>query len=354
MGYERFLAGNAQTTAQAANDTQTALYNTSVTRTDAEVAIAQARLTAAATTQTAAQVAAKKAILDYAAAMQGFTIDAAKSVAKLSKLREETVKYYEAQKALAELMMTSAAGLRKTIADYQYSTLSPEQQLASLQGQFSTAYAMAQATQGDGATLAGYGDKINGLLGPLIDKLNEVGSGGMIGNYLAQAESVAALIDKMVPVNYQADSLNMLGSIDATLAALDASTKSAEMIIADAIAAGADRTAAGLKAVGEAISGKTIPAFATGGAYGGGVALVGEQGPELINFNQGGQVYNARQTGGMFGSNEAIIQELRALRTEVQNLRSEARSTAVSSSKTAKILERVTPDGSSLQTVVAA
>lgn len=44
-----------------------------------------------------------------------------------------------------------------------------------------------------------------------------------------------------------------------------------------------------------------VPAFAAGGSYGGGLALVGEQGPELINFNRGGQVYNNRDTVKMLG-----------------------------------------------------
>jgi hypothetical protein len=231
--------------------------------------------------------------------------------------------------------------------------LTPEQQLASLQGQFSNAYSLALASQGDGATLASYGDKVNSLLSPLISKLQEVGQGGLVTNYLSQAEAVAALIDKVIPVNYQQDSLDMLGSIDTTLAALDTATRSAEQVIADAVTAGANRTAEGLKAVGEAISGKTLPAFAKGGAYGGGLALVGEQGPELINFNQGGQVYNAQQTSGMFGNNEAIISELQALRSELRDLRAEARAGAIAANKTAKILERVTPDGASLQTVSA-
>ena len=355
--YQRFLDTQSQRDSlkailNQANPTMAA-DEAAIASASKALASANTTLTAATDAQVAAQIAAKKAALDYAAALQIFTIDAGKSVAKLTNLREQTVKYYEAQKALADLMMTSAAGLRKTIADYQYSTLTPEQQLASLQGQFSTAYSMALASQGDGATLAGYGDKVNALLGPLITKLQEVGTTGLIGTYLAQAESVAALIDKMVPVNYQQDSLDMLGSIDATLAALDTATRSAEQVIADAVTAGADRTATGLKLIGEAISGQTIPAFATGGSYSGGMALVGEDGPEVINFNRPGQVYNAQQTQGMFGNNEAVITELRALRAEVGNLRAEARSTAVSSNKTAKILERVTPDGVSLQTVAA-
>jgi len=304
---------------------------------------------------TAAQAAVKKAILDYASAMQSFTIDAGKSVTKLTTLRQETVKYYEAQKQLADLMSTSAANLRGTVASYQYNQLTPEQQLASLQSQFSSSYSMANATQGDGATLAGYADKLNATLTPLIAKLDETGHSSLISNYLAQAESVAALIDKAIPVNYQQDSLNMLGSIDATLAALDASSQSAERIIADAVAAGADRTAAGLKTVGEAITGHSLPAFASGGSFGGGLRIVGENGPELEATGPS-RIFNANQTRSMLsggGNSDAVVAELRALRQEVEGLRSEARATAVNTNGINKTLTRVTPDGNSLQTVAA-
>jgi hypothetical protein len=42
-----------------------------------------------------------------------------------------------------------------------------------------------------------------------------------------------------------------------------------------------------------------VPAFASGGNYAGGLALVGEQGPELINFDSPGRVYTAQETSGM-------------------------------------------------------
>lgn len=77
-----------------------------------------------------------------------------------------------------------------------------------------------------------------------------------------------------------------------------------------------------------------IPGFATGGRYPGGLALVGEEDPELINFAQPGQVYTAPQTrallGGMGGSERMaslmgeMAQEIRSLRAEVVQLRRSA------------------------------
>ena len=310
-------------------------------------------VTTAQAAQAAAAAAAKQAALDYASALQNFAIDASKSVTKLGRLREETVKYYDAQKALADLMSTSAAGLRKSVADYRYGQLSPEQQLASLQSQFSAAYTMALASQGDGATLAGYGEKVNSLLGPLIDKLGETGSNNLIGNYLAQAESIASLIEATTPVNYQQESLDLLDSIDETLAALEDSSLSAERIIADAVDAGAERTSDGLRAVIAAITGNTIPAFAAGGYHRGGVRLVGENGPEL-EVTGPSRIFNAGQTSSIMGNTARLEALVERQGKQLENMSYELRAIASNTGKTTKTLDRITPNGDSLQVEVAA
>ncbi|XEQ93667.1 hypothetical protein SCACP_25640 [Sporomusa carbonis] len=55
-------------------------------------------------------------------------------------------------------------------------------------------------------------------------------------------------------------------------------------------------------------SNNNIPAFAAGGHYAGGYALVGEKGPELINFNRGGYVYNAQDTKRLIESGDTYHQ----------------------------------------------
>ena len=47
-----------------------------------------------------------------------------------------------------------------------------------------------------------------------------------------------------------------------------------------------------------------IPAFAKGGQHKGGWALVGEEGPELVNFSAPGRVYTAAETQAMLGGQE--------------------------------------------------
>jgi hypothetical protein len=100
-----------------------------------------------------------------------------------------------------------------------------------------------------------------------------------------------------------------------------------------------------------------VPTFAEGGLHAGGLRLVGENGPEL-EVTGPARYWSSAETAQLFGNStrrdEVLVAEIRALRAEVSELRAEARSTAVATSKTARILDRVTPDGNSLQTVAAA
>ena len=96
--------------------------------------------------------------------------------------------------------------------------------------------------------------------------------------------------------------------------------------------------------------------FASGGMHMGGLRLVGERGPEL-EVTGPARIFSYEQTRDMLGGGqrreEALVAEIRGLRAELEGLRAETRATAVNTNKTARILERVTPDGASLQTVAA-
>jgi hypothetical protein len=70
-----------------------------------------------------------------------------------------------------------------------------------------------------------------------------------------------------------------------------------------------------------------VPA-AAGGGRASGLTLVGEMGPELVDFSTPGRVYTADQTAGMFtgggnmaGAIGAMVAEVQQLRAEVQQLR---------------------------------
>jgi hypothetical protein len=110
---------------------------------------------------------------------------------------------------------------------------------------------------------------------------------------------------------------------------------------------------------------KSLAGFADGGVFTNGIvsqptlfnmAQMGEQGPEAIMpLGRGADgSLGVQMLGNSTRRDEVLVAEIRALRAEVSELRAEARSTAVATNKTARILDRVTPDGNSLQTVAAA
>lgn len=90
--------------------------------------------------------------------------------------------------------------------------------------------------------------------------------------------------------------------------------------------------------------GLAVPAFASGGNYPGGMALVGEEGPELIDFNSSGRVYNASQTASAL-NNAGAIEAINKMNENLEMLRHEVRANVTHSAKTAKILDRVVTDG---------
>ncbi len=85
------------------------------------------------------------------------------------------------------------------------------------------------------------------------------------------------------------------------------------------------RTLAGLQDVVRGIGDKfniSIPAFASGGSFGGGLRLVGENGPEL-EVTGPSRIYSNAQTRSMLsGGSDELLTEVRALRDENARLRS--------------------------------
>lgn len=310
----------------------------------ARVHAAQTNLNTALQWQATAASKAQQAQLDYVAALQKYSLDSSKAVTQLGRLREETVRYFESQRQLANLMTGTATSLRSTVAAFRFDQIDPQAQLASLQERFNVAYSMALSTTGE--TLAGYGNELNGLINPLLQKAQEAGMGGtqytaLVNTVLARAEAAATRLEANAPKDYQTESLGLLGQIDSTLAALEAGAKSADQLIVDAVNAGRDTTRDGLRAVVAALTGQAVPAFAAGGSYGGGLALVGEKGPEVINFNRGGHISTAADTERLLsargtGDTQRLEAQVQALTEQVRELTRVAMATAVHAANTAE------------------
>ena len=88
-----------------------------------------------------------------------------------------------------------------------------------------------------------------------------------------------------------------------------------------------------------------IPAFERGGMHRGGLALVGERGPELVAMGPA-RVINAQDTKAMLSADNGLVGEMRDMLAEMRNM-------AYYTKRTADLLMRVTRDGDSLVTVAA-
>ncbi len=86
---------------------------------------------------------------------------------------------------------------------------------------------------------------------------------------------------------------------------------------------------------------QSLPHFAAGGNYPGGLAMVGENGPELINFDRPGMVYTAAQSSNLL-SGDQVTGEIRALRDDT---RAQARALVQIQARMAKLFERWDGDG---------
>jgi len=83
---------------------------------------------------------------------------------------------------------------------------------------------------------------------------------------------------------------------------------------------------------------------ATGGYVSPGMMLVGEEGPELVNFRSPGMVYNSAQTESLLGGSggENIIGELRSMR---EDQRAQAKAVVALQSRMTRVIERWEGDG---------
>lgn len=132
-------------------------------------------------------------------------------------------------------------------------------------------------------------------------------------------------------------------SMDTSLISLNTSVEGLSTVMSDGLGQIANATGGAIAMAAAAANiaianaqASSLATHASGGMYRGGLAMVGEYGPELINFGAPGQVYTAAATASMMGGGD-MAAEIRALRDEVSMMRMETRATAVNTSKIAKL-----------------
>ena len=298
---------------------------------DAATASAKANadaLAAAKTALDAAQKAQADALTAYASEVAKYVGDASTSVGKLSELRGEVESFYAAQAQAVQAMLQSAGNIRNVADQVRLSQLTTAQTAQELGARYAMDYSMALATTG--STRAGYVDSMAGNLQSLSNAMKVEASSSAewqisVGKLLAQASNAANLLDGDAKNDdYQDVALGLLDSIDTALEGLSTATKSAEQVIADAIAAGTQAQLEGLRAIVAALKGEAIPGFASGGMHLGGLRIVGENGPELEATGPS-RIWNAQQMAYALGGGMDSSAGMKAVLHEVQISRNEDR-----------------------------
>lgn len=233
---------------------------------------------------------------------------------------------------------------------------------------------------------AGSAEEALKLLGDAADKITENNSWlnaktALLGKYASEEQKVAAARDEInktfgsfnreVPQSIE-ELYRMIETLDPlTESGRDAiealgSLGGAIEMVARAASGGASATAAKFTGSGIPITSpfhqsirdalvagySNIPAFASGGYHSGGLAIVGERGPELVDMSPA-RVYNNQDTTRMMRGDDSTAVEVRNLRQDMQNMLIAVNSIVVSSNKTARALDQATKQGEGALAVVS-
>ena len=177
--------------------------------------------------------------------------------------------------------------------------------------------------------------------------------------YTAQLATAQAQVDQLKGVNNSvltvADALSAFGVAVNTVQQASAPSMSSQIDTLYQSLLGRSADSAGisnwlasglsLDGIRQGILGSTeyqsLPHFASGGGYAGGLAMVGENGPELINFERPGMVYTAAQSSNLL-SGDQVAGEIRGLRDDT---RAQARALVQIQARMARLFERWDGDG---------
>jgi hypothetical protein len=218
----------------------------------------------------------------------------------------------------------------KTLNDYKTalqgganSTLTPAEKYAQAKSIFMQTAAAAQAaiTANSSAADIAARDaalaKIQATGDALLSASREVNASG--AQYAADFASVSSSIDKTSGIlsTQQTDQQKQLGFLETTAE----STKTMAELLDAYLKAQATTTAAqiGAQNSGSGAAQLKIPGHAMGGIASG-ISIVGERGPELVDFATPGRVYSNQASNDLFNTKE-LVAEIKALRDEVAQLR---------------------------------
>ncbi|WP_346829440.1 DUF4214 domain-containing protein [Pseudomonas abietaniphila] len=212
-------------------------------------------------------------------------------------------------------------------------------QMAQYETQLAIGQAQIDALNGVDTSVLSVADAVNRMNAAVVAALATLpstGTGSASGNTW---ENNASLVHTAYQTAFGRDADE--GGLRFWTDALQNGTLTYDRLLADLIKAGRKN--------GESIK---IPGYASGGDFGGGLRLVGENGPEL-EVTGPSRIYSASQTAAMLqgrGDNGAVLAELRALRLELESIKANTQSSAVSASKLGRVVDRVTDGGNAMLT----
>lgn len=270
-----------------------------------------------------------------AEAITGYIPKAEASVKLLNRLREETVNYYKAQKALADGMVEAAKSLKEAISGYgkadDYASLRREfaqniQAASAIQSAIGTNY--ASLTEEQIKVLTQSATNIAGAYSSLMDAAD----GDVItqASIRTQAQLLADYLEAAgisYGQNAQEQAVELLGLIDDQLAVIEVTLGSAEQMIVEAInatSAKSDQYLLGiLNALGGVSSSTKTSTMKTTETVDAGVTLA--------------------------DSNRVLASKIDGLSAIMENVEANTRAIAVHAASMSKTLNRVTPEGDALQ-----
>lgn len=207
--------------------------------------------------------------------------------------------------------------LRDSLVLGSQSILTPMQKYAQSKAIFESTY--QKAVLGDRAAQ----DALSGSATAFLEASKTVNASST--QYIQDFNSVISKIDSAITLS---DNMISDAQKQLTVSESQLETQQTQLAVLELIAANQPSTltwaslAEGITSMISRIGG--IFGFADGGLARG-LSIVGENGPELVDFNSPGRVYTAEQTFGMFNgtspANQELVNEIRNLRREVQELR---------------------------------
>lgn len=254
---------------------------------------------------------------------------------------------YNKQSNAIKNTITSLTASIKTLKDYQTSltagaasTLTPAEKYAQAKAEVTKLAALAQATIPVGGTEAQIAEdtanrndaisKLSAASNTFLETSKEMFAMGS-SQYSVDFSAIMAILDNTtgsldtqktaaeVQLQVMNDSLNFLDVIAGNTDTISSLMEQWLTVSSATYTAQQAAITSGSSAAASTVL--KLPGYATGGLASG-LSVVGEVGPEVVDFKTPGRVYSNRASNDLF-NNKELIAEIRNLRNEVKQLRAE-------------------------------